>query len=445
MAAHSDHPAHPFDAITAKFNRNDDPSETPDDTATQSSTGKTSKPRLVLPSNIQWPVIILSNQMRIAWQNLPAVSTLWQYENETIPDNSLMDVFDLVLSTHFQTKVHNWRQWAAFFIQQALAMMPKEMLEKQFSQKDDRQAQILQSMLTDFEPLAEHQTFSGNLQQHLPQDLSITYQVVGIGLEKGRLLVFEPLDSGQEHLLSHTQSHSHPPPSILMRTYKHPVKMSIYLLCARLNNADIIADEMLAKDYGRLLNRLWSSTREIIEQHKGMYVQIESGEAMSYFMPSEKAEQNPLQVIQCALALKNQMNDLGREWKIQMNWLHDIELNIGIHCGIEYITSLPTSIGDNLLSLGNTLALAKRLSALSQAGQIWTTKTIIDQIAEHEIESLRFGTFRNEHQRQIFIPNSFTRICDIAGLDQSRPSEEDEFSLKPVTLVFDYEAPPQTS
>jgi len=447
MVVQSDHPVHPFDAITAKFNRSDAPSESQrgstHDTATQSIAGVISAPPLVLPENITSPAIILSKEMRIIWQNPSAVSGLWQNENLEMQDGHLVDIFDIVLSSHFQNQVRNWRQWTAFFIQQALAMIPKEALEKLIAQKDDRQAEILRAMLTDFEPMPEHHSFSGNLQQLMHQDRCMTYHVIGITFDKGRLLVFEMLNNGDEGNLSNAQSLSYAPPSILMRTYKHPLKIPLYVLCARLNNADTIAREILAKDYGRLLNRLWGLTKETIEQHDGLFIQNESGTVIGYFISSEKAEQKPLNIIRCALALKNQMNDLGREWKIQMSWLHDIELNIGIHSGTEYITSLPSSLGDNLLPLGNTLPLANRLSALSQAGQIWTTKTVIDQISDDEIETLRFGIFRNEHPRQIFIPNSFTRIRDLSGAEQTTLLEEDEFSLIPVTLVFDYQAQTQ--
>lgn len=446
MVAKPDHPVHPFDAITAKFNRSDatsEPKGATHDAATQSIAGVISAPSLVLPENITSPAIILSKEMQITWQNASAVSELWRHENEKLPDGNPLDVFDIVLSSHFQNQVRNWRQWTAFFIQQALAMITKEILDKLIAQKEDRQAEILQSMLTDFEPGPEHHCFSGNLQQLMHQDRCRTYHVIGISFDRGRLLVFETLNDGDKGDLGNAQSLSYAPPAILMRTYKHPLKIPFYVLCARLNNADTIASEMLAKDYGRLLNRLWGLTKETIEQHAGLFIQNESGAVIGYFFSSEKAEQKPFNIIRCALALKNQMNDLGREWKIRMSWLHDIELNIGIHSGTEYITSLPSSLGDNLLPLGKTLPLAKHLSTLALAGQIWTTKTVIDQIPDVEIETLRFGIFRNEHPRQVFIPNSFTRIRDLYDADQTTLLEEDEFSLDPVTLVFDYQAQTQ--
>lgn len=447
MVAQSDHPAHPFDAITAKFNRPDASSESEGgsahDTATQSIASVISAPPLVLPEDITSPAIILSREMRIIWQNPSAVSRLWHHETAEMIDGHQMDIFDIVLSSHFQNQVRNWRQWTAFFIQQALAMMQKEALEKLIAEKEDRQSEILQAMLTDFEPASEHPTFSGNLQQLMHQERCITYHVIGISFEIGRLLVFETLNDGDKGELSNVQSLAYAPPSILMRTYKRPLKIPIYVLCARLNNADTIASEILAKDYGRLLNRLWGLAKITIEQHAGLFIQNEPGAMIGYFISPEKAEQKPLNIIQCALALKNQMNDLGREWKIQMSWLHDIELNIGIHSSTEYITSLPSSLGDSLLALGNTLPLANRLSALSQAGQIWTTKTVVDQIPDDEIETLRFGIFRNEHQRQIFIPNSFMKIGELSSAEQTASLEKDEFSVMPVTLVFDYQAQTQ--
>ena len=70
------------------------------------------------------------------WQNDKAKTQIW---HQTAIDDFLndeMDVFDIILASQFQNTVNNWRQWVAFFIQQALAMVSIDELERLFSVKD---------------------------------------------------------------------------------------------------------------------------------------------------------------------------------------------------------------------------------------------------------------------------------------------------------------------
>jgi class 3 adenylate cyclase len=108
------------------------------------------------------------------------------------------------------------------------------------------------------------------------------------------------------------------------------------------------------------------------------------------------------------------MMELGRQWKIRKGWLRDIDLNIGIHTGVEYVAYVPSSSGDFLLALGATLDTAKYLSGIASGGQIWATKAVINRVPEKEMKALRFGIFRMDGNRQVFIARYFSRIRDLA-------------------------------
>jgi hypothetical protein len=68
-------------------------------------------------------------------------------------------------------------------------------------------------------------------------------------------------------------------------------------------------------------------------------------------------------------------------WKLRQSWLHDIEINMGIHYDMEYVGILTSALGDCLTSFGSALSTAPRVLAhMSQNGQLWATKALINGI-----------------------------------------------------------------
>ena len=441
MVAQSDNPLQAFEAIATKFRNSVDP--TLSSVASQKvkypqDPGGSGYPARVSLESIQAPALLLAHDLRIIWQNESAASQLWHRPEIEEKYDQHEDIFDIILSPRFQSIVRNWRQWVAFFIQQALALVSIEELEILIAHKGDRQRETLQAILTDIHPSTAHTIFSGHLRQNFDGELTANYLAIGLSIEQNRLLMFESypledLDSSMAHKIDGS------PASPLANIQTEPIKLPFIILAARLNNADILAGEMLAKDYARLLFRLWGVTKEIIEQHHGVLAHYESSILLGYFLASEKNGFNPIDVIRCALELKSRMADLGREWKIQKGWLHDIELNIGIHVGNEYITSLTSSFGENLIPLGDTICVASNLSALARQGQIWTSKNVIDLLTSNELDALRFGIFRSDQARQLFIPRCFSRIQDLLDMEKMEIRSAECLGAYPATQIFDYQ------
>jgi adenylate cyclase len=227
----------------------------------------------------------------------------------------------------------------------------------------------------------------------------------------------------------------------MVRQHPHPVKMDFHVLAARLHNADTLRAEILDEEFGRLMIRLLKIAIGTLEQHGALVYQRAACGLLAFFLPADAAGDNPIHVIQCALDLKTRMRELGREWKIRKRWLHNIELNIGISAGHEYLTMLPTSLGDSLMPLGSARTVAAGLSDMAVKGQIWTTKEVISQVPEHELRHLRFGIFRGEGHQQVFVARCFSRIRDLSGAPVPPFDAGGELGALAVTQIFDRQGP----
>lgn len=227
----------------------------------------------------------------------------------------------------------------------------------------------------------------------------------------------------------------------MVRQHPHPVKMDFYVLAARLHNADTLRAEILDEEYGRLVIRLLKTAIGTLEQNGALVYQHAACGLLAFFLPADASGHNPIHVIQCALDLKARMRELGREWKIRKGWLHNIELNIGISAGHEHLTMLPTSLGNNLMPLGNARTVAAGLSAMAVKGQIWTTREVISQVPERDLQHLRFGIFRGESHQQVFVARCFSRIRDLSGVPVLPFDAGGELGALAVTQIFDRQGP----
>jgi class 3 adenylate cyclase len=214
-----------------------------------------------------------------------------------------------------------------------------------------------------------------------------------------------------------------------------PVQKVFFILAARLNNASTLQAELLPEEYSRLSNSVINRFITIVEMCGGIFEQQAGSGWVAYFLPENQSD-SPMPVIDCALEIKSQMNDISREWKIRKGWLHDIELNMAMHRADEFIALLPTQLGSALLSHGNALSECSRMCELISAGQIWSTKDLVNQLDREEIKRLNFGIYRRDNHRQVLVGKSFSRLADLADLDLNPVRDDFHIGELAATQIF---------
>lgn len=445
MIERSDQSGHPLGPIASKFIPSEDV-ESPSSNAainrmalaadqTALSSGQRSLASLSLDS-IKAPGLLLDRQLRIVWQNKSARTQIWHQTSSINSSTSQPLVFDLLFDPRFQNKVGNWRQWATFFLRHAQGLLPPADLKKIIEQQSDRPYDVLEAILADALPAFGDNLFSGRLRQVLATGALISFWVVGADFAEGRLLLFDqtPDDPIRTDM---AKSGDFDQRLESVRQSSRPAKQPFYVLAARLNKADALRTEMLAEEYSRLLNRVWKAAIDIIEQSGGMVNHPGSSALIGYFLPLNEGDTTPQQLIQCALELKAQMVELGREWKVRKGWLNNIELNIGLHYGDEYLGAIQSATGELLMTFGDTLQVASCLAQLATNGQIWATKKLMNQLPAQEVKNLRFGIFRHDNRQQVFIARYFSRVCDLTGIGNRMVEINNDIGMMAVTQLFD--------
>lgn len=366
---------------------------------------------ILTPSQIEEPALLIDNRMRVTWQNKAAAKQIWHGPGTGSNDNSIPDIFDLLFDPLFKRKVENWRKWVLFFIQQMYHMLSEEQLLQKIQVRDEDQKEILKEMIRQMPSDEDRSVFSGRMRQLLNDGKITTFWVVAIQFEQGRYLVFKSS-------ISRDTIPAYGCATIEQRFERvysmgNPSSMPVFLLAARLSKAQALRTEMLADEYSQLLTRLYRQSIKTIEKYGGMFHKLTGSAFLVFFLPDPQHDNPPQQIVDCALELKAQMDDLAREWKIRKGWLHDLSFDMGLHWAEEHIGVVTSTIGEFLTAFGDAQHVATALSRLASGGQIWATKALINQIPPLEQKRLRFGIFRTGHPHHVLINKCFTRIGDI--------------------------------
>ena len=386
-------------------------------------------------SGIDRPALLLNSQLKVAWQNTMAKDQIWHNAGAANNGTPTPGIFDLLFDPFFKRHVVNFSECLEFFISQLSACFTKnQLIECIQSMGEDRIAMVT-SFVDNVDPADSRHTESVRcLHQELRNGKTRSFKVTATNFSEGLLLVFELLkkDNKIKREIYFKQRVEE------IRRQPNSSKIPYILLAAQLNDAATLRTEMMPDEYRRLVSDLCQRCLPKVEQCGGIFGKhIESG-FFSYFLMDHHRETSPLRLIESVFEIKELMVDLGREWKIRKDWLHDIKLNMGLHWEKGYVSTFNSSNGEVLTSFGVGLQVAGAISQLAQDGQIWATKALINQISTQVHRQLRFGILRpDSHRHQAFIRNGFACIKDLFGERQASASLEKELNLLPITQIFD--------
>lgn len=436
---------HPLDQIAQNFDRLEktskmnsgqpsdpvNPEFSPPDVA-----GAEQEPPSLTPKQERFPMLVMDDELRVVWQNQPA-ATLLRYHSEAADNPSApVHIFDLLLSPTFHQHVNNWRQWLSFFIRQALQMLSRDEISQHVKLRDKSRHDLLFKMIEKVDPQA---LFSAHLDHVSETGSVVTYHIIVNDFREGRCISFRPESSKGRtrrpapHRVEIEQRLEQ------LNQQSNPVLTVFFILAARLNNASILHAELLPEEYTHLSDGLMNRSIAIIETYGGKFEQQAGSGFVAYFLPENKSD-SPMPVIDCALEIQSQMNDLSREWKIRKGWLHDIELTMAMHRADEFVGHLPTQSGSTLLTHGSALSTCTRLCELAPAGRIWSTKDLVNQLDKEEIKRLSFGIYRKNNHRQVLVGKSFSRLADLTDLDLNPFKDTINISNLAVTQFFDHQS-----
>lgn len=362
------------------------------------------------------PAYMLNYNLELTWLNEPARKEVFGF---VAPPTKSADrnLLNLLTRPEVCLNLEDQRALVALLLQFASSRINYESLAKLVTQSDP-----------DFKPLLDAITFGEDGQEQAVNEVEFfqrnrrgqitSYRVYAVYFREGILIVHAPGEERGDDLINFLTRRDQVIQSLLSK--RLPVMTPLAVLVADLQNSVRICSELPPDEYFSLINQMWATMGPILRKYTGTHGKHVGDGMVYYFFP--QAESNYLfNAVACADELRQAMRKISVEWQLKKNWYTELQLNIGLHEGQEWLGSFQSANHIEFAVLGNTINQASRLSDFARHGSIWASKDLISKLSADERSRLEFGVLRKSTESgDRFVATSYAQIESLIDLGKEK-------------------------
>ena len=366
--------------------------------------------------NLAHPAYMLNYNFELTWLNESARKEVFGFVAP--PAKSVeRNLLSLLSKPEVRLGLEDQRALVLLLLQLAGSRISYDSLVRLISHHDPELLPLLES-ITFRDGDAEQAVNEVEFFQKDSQGNFISYRVYAVYFREGILVVHAPgVDRGDD-LLNFLSRRDQVIQSLLSK--RLPVLTPLAVLVADLQGSVRICSELPPDEYFALINQIWATMGPILRKYSGTHGKHVGDGVVYYFFP--QAETNYLfNAISCADELRQAMRKISGEWQLKKNWFTELQLNIGLHEGQEWLGTFQSANHVEFAVLGNTINQASRLSDFARHGSIWATKNLLSRLTQEERSRIEFGVMRSgvdKHDR--FIDSTYAQIESLLDLNQDK-------------------------
>ncbi|OGQ95393.1 MAG: hypothetical protein A2521_06605 [Deltaproteobacteria bacterium RIFOXYD12_FULL_57_12] len=261
------------------------------------------------------------------------------------------------------------------------------------------------------------------------------YQIHAMSFVEGVFFVYLPCALPHREPLGISERRDNIVNGMLLGDQK-PSLVSLCVLSAVLQDSIPISVELPPEEYFELINDLWTTVGTVLEKYNGIS-NGQGGAGLFCFFLIKSGSSYAKNAIDCALELKMVMREFSRKWSGRKNWRNEFFLNLGISAGQEYFGVIRSGRNVEFTAQGETINCSYGLSLLARSGSIWASKSVISCLTPEERGSIRFGISRKIHERDVIIPNAFSRVADLQTDETNQINLSSDIASLPITEILE--------
>ena len=377
------------------------------------------------------PAYMLNYNFELTWFNETARKEVFGFV--TPPAKSTeRNLLNLLSRPEVCLGLENQRALVGLLLQLASSRISYESLAKLVAQSDAELMPLLNSLA--FGDSEKEQAV--NEVEFFQKDSKgkfVCYRVYAVYFREGILVVHSPGEERGDDLLNFLARRDQVIQSLLSK--RLPVMTPLAVLVADLQNSVRICSELPPDEYFALINQIWATMGPILRKYTGTHGKHVGDGVVYYFFP--QAESNYLfNAVACADELRLAMRKISAEWQLKKNWFTELQLNIGLHEGQEWLGSFQSANHIEFAVLGNTINQASRLSDFARHGSIWATKDLISKLSADERSRVEFGVLRKSQENgDRFVASSYAQVESLIDLQKDKYEKLRDISQLAVTEI----------
>lgn len=215
-----------------------------------------------------------------------------------------------------------------------------------------------------------------------------------------------------------------------------PMLTPMAVMVADLQDSVRLCAELPPQSYFELINELWNVTNGIVQEHGGQIGKHAGDGVIAYFFPRPGG--NYLEsCLACALAVKEAIARLSREWQLRRGWFNELYLNVGLHEGQEWVGTFKFGETVQLSALGDTINHSARLSEFARFGAIWASKSMVTRLESETGAQVDYGVLHEQPGgRQHLVRSSFAQVETLLDSQPGRSAKLRDIATMAVTEIL---------
>jgi len=257
---------------------------------------------------------------------------------------------------------------------------------------------------------------------------------------EGTLLLYTPVNMQLDQILNLLMGREKLVKALLSR--RIPSLTSLCILAGRLESSLHLRTALPPHEYFDLINQIILTSHQCFKDHGGTPGRSIQEGVVCFFLSGPDSPREYLHsAIQCAQALKQIIATLDKRWKYKKVWKNTLQMNMSIHCGEEWLGTIPSSLAFDFTVMGESLIESVKLSEFAEGGSIWASKKVIENMSPGDRQRVEFGVRLGTGHERFVSPGIYSQVKELISGDELQQRGLREISNLAVTEIINVHPP----
>lgn len=391
-------------------------------------------------AQIVFPAMLVNDRWEIIWINKSAEEVLFGERVHEIPSAQQRNLFRLFLVNGLSGRFANWKEVFRAHLRLAKRDLAEAALEQICRQVEDCLPEELTALWRQAEPLADGPITQQKLLLKPHREKSAHYILFSSDFREGTLLFYTPASMQLDHILHLLMGRERLIKAVLSR--RIPSLTPLCILSAKLHSELHLRTALPPHEYFDFINQIVLTSHQCFKEHGGTPGRSFQEAVVCFFLSAPESPQHYLhQALHCAHALQQMIGTVDKRWKYRKSWNNTVRMNMGIHCGHEWLGTIPSSVAFEFTVMGDTLAETTKLSEFAQNGAIWASKKVIENLSPEHRQLVEFGIRLGLYHDRFVSPGIYSQVQELLSAEELQRRALQPISNLAVTEIIAVRSP----
>ena len=361
---------------------------------------------------IVFPAILVNSSWEIIWINESAEKVFFQESVREIPSAANRNILRLFLERGLLGQYKNWREILTLHLRLAKRDLSDDRVEQICRQVESCPLEELRELWGGAEALEERPITQQDLVLRPYKGKKTRHTLFSTDFREGTLLLYTPVNMQLDQILNLLMGREKLVKALLSR--RIPSLTSLCILAGRLESGLHLRTALPPHEYFDLINQVILTSHQCFKDYGGTPGRsIQEGVVCFFLSAPESPREYLHSSIQCAQALKQIVATLDKRWKYKKVWKNTLQMNMSIHCGEEWLGTIPSSLAFDFTVMGESLIEAIKLSEFAEGGSIWASKKVIENMSPGDRQRVEFGVRLGNGRERFVSPGIYSQVKEL--------------------------------